>query len=317
MTSLAQSNDLQDAYPELQAFTDKRDRPSLFLFSSEALCLQHAWEIRSLLNDKSLPELDLVIQSGGGSIHVAYIIVKLLRSHVKKLNACVPLFARSAATLLCIGADEIFLDEMAQLGPLDPQYDRRANDSVEKRRTSPLDLFQSLEALKNFAHNSFEEISDSLMKSDDVPPDICLDQAAKFASSMTDALFSKFSPEQLGAFQRELSVSMRYATQILRRWGKFGNDAQIQQFAKHLVYDYPSHDYIIDFHELQDIGLGAQVHLFTDTEQEVVEPLAELGSRCSRPLIEYREPQGYPQQIGFQTPQEENENSHSSVAATV
>lgn len=89
--------------------------------------------LRDVLGSTMFEELDLVINSGGGSIHAAYQIIELLRLHTKRLNACVPFYAKSAATLLCVGSDTIIIDELAQLGPLDTQiYEERKAGKMDK-----------------------------------------------------------------------------------------------------------------------------------------------------------------------------------------
>ena len=106
----------------LQAFANARQKPAIFLFLAESMQLVHAVQLRTELNGRQFDELDLVINSLGGSVHAAYQIVELARLHSKKLNACVPFWAKSAATLLCVGADKIIIDELAQLGKTRDSY---------------------------------------------------------------------------------------------------------------------------------------------------------------------------------------------------
>ena len=64
----------------------------------------------------------LIIHSRGGSIEPAYLISKTLkRFAAKKFVVAVPRRAKSAATLICLGADEIHMGMISQLGPIDPQ----------------------------------------------------------------------------------------------------------------------------------------------------------------------------------------------------
>jgi len=63
----------------------------------------------------------LVIDSAGGKANAAYELATLLRRHCGGFVAVVPRRAKSAATLLALGADKIFMNENAELGPLDVQ----------------------------------------------------------------------------------------------------------------------------------------------------------------------------------------------------
>lgn len=84
---------------ECTDFASARGRPSLFLFVPESLDLIHAVLVRNELKDQQFDEIDVVVNSGGGSIHAAYQIVEVARMHAKQVIACVPFYAKSAATL--------------------------------------------------------------------------------------------------------------------------------------------------------------------------------------------------------------------------
>jgi hypothetical protein len=66
--------------------------------------------------------LDLLINSFGGSADVAEKIVDLCRGNGRGFRVIVPNFAKSAATLIALGADEILMSDTSQLGPIDPQF---------------------------------------------------------------------------------------------------------------------------------------------------------------------------------------------------
>jgi ClpP class serine protease len=58
---------------------------------------------------KGIDTLEILIHSPGGHIDVAYQAIKYFRRHCSQLNVIVPLMAKSAATLLCLGADNIYM----------------------------------------------------------------------------------------------------------------------------------------------------------------------------------------------------------------
>jgi hypothetical protein len=66
-------------------------------------------------------ELDLIIHSPGGSPEAAEQILNYLRTQFDYIRAFVPLQAKSAATMLALGCDEIVLGLHSELGPIDPQ----------------------------------------------------------------------------------------------------------------------------------------------------------------------------------------------------
>ncbi len=84
--------------------------------------------------------VDILIVSTGGSAEAAERIVRLLRERFKQVRYIVPANAYSAATLICLSGDEIIMDAVGTLGPIDPQINgiparaiQRAFEQIEKR----------------------------------------------------------------------------------------------------------------------------------------------------------------------------------------
>lgn len=65
--------------------------------------------------------VDVFIATLGGSVEVVDKLVDCLRSRFQHVSFLVPAQALSAGTLLCLSGDEIWMDERAHLGPVDPQ----------------------------------------------------------------------------------------------------------------------------------------------------------------------------------------------------
>ena len=100
--------------------------------------------IHDLLCKKQFNVLDVVLQTPGGDIDAAFLITKVLRKHAKKINIIVPLYAKSAGTLVCLGADEILMTDLSELGPLDTQISEQ-QDGGHFRYISALNGFKALE----------------------------------------------------------------------------------------------------------------------------------------------------------------------------
>ena len=67
--------------------------------------------------------LDLLLHTNGGSIDAAERLMGMLRSRVgtAELRIIVPDSAKSAGTLMVLGADSVVMSDMSELGPIDPQ----------------------------------------------------------------------------------------------------------------------------------------------------------------------------------------------------
>lgn len=67
--------------------------------------------------------LDLIIHSTGGSADVASATIRFLRNYTfTNIRVFVPHLALSAACLICLGCDEIWMGKHSALGPIDPQF---------------------------------------------------------------------------------------------------------------------------------------------------------------------------------------------------
>jgi ATP-dependent protease ClpP protease subunit len=66
-------------------------------------------------------ELDLIITSPGGAAQAAEQIVEYLRTQFGYIRCFVPMQAKSAATMIALGCDEVVVGNHSELGPIDPQ----------------------------------------------------------------------------------------------------------------------------------------------------------------------------------------------------
>lgn len=65
--------------------------------------------------------IDLMINSPGGDPDSAEKIIKICRDYCNEFRVIVPNMAKSAATLIALGTDEIIMGYISELGPIDPQ----------------------------------------------------------------------------------------------------------------------------------------------------------------------------------------------------
>jgi hypothetical protein len=79
---------------------------------------RHLCEIARV--ETSKPRIELLIHSNGGDSVVPWRLVTLIREYTSEFNVLIPNRAYSAATLVSLGADGIFMHPMGVLGPTDP-----------------------------------------------------------------------------------------------------------------------------------------------------------------------------------------------------
>lgn len=93
-------------------------------------------------------DLDLLIQSPGGDIDIAEKIIDMCRQSSKSFRVIVTECAKSAATLIALGADSILMGYTSELGPIDPQVTITTPSGKEMQRPAQ-SFLDGLEEIKN------------------------------------------------------------------------------------------------------------------------------------------------------------------------
>ena len=157
----------------------------------------------------------LILLSPGGSIEPAYQISKLCKAHSKtNFTVIVPRRAKSAATLIALGADEIHMGTLGQLGPIDPQL-------------GGLPALGVVQALRRIAALAELHPGSSEM----------------FARYLRLVL----TVEQIGYCERIGESAVQYAQRLLGSKKSLARDAS--EIAQRLVYEYKDHSFVIDYEE--------------------------------------------------------------------
>jgi hypothetical protein len=87
-------------------------------------------QVDALPNDAK--EVDLMIVSFGGDPMVAWRLISVLHQRVERIEVLIPQSAYSAATLVALGADKIFMHPYGHLGPVDMQIYNPAAEGFAK-----------------------------------------------------------------------------------------------------------------------------------------------------------------------------------------
>lgn len=169
----------------------------------------------------------LIIHSKGGEVEPAYLISKTCKENSSKFVVAIPRRAKSAATLISLGANEIHMGSMSELGPIDPQFGS----------LPALGLSSSLE--------SIAKVVSKYPKSSEM-----------FAKYLSDQLNLRL----LGYFERVSESAKQYAQRLLQ--GK-KTPKDITEIAHALVYEYKDHSFVIDKEEAKTY-LGEIIKTNTD-----------------------------------------------------
>lgn len=205
----------------------------LLLFDEGSIHRTTSNRIYSALSsiDSTKPIL-LILNTPGGDVASAYLISKLCREHTTAtFEVAVPRRAKSAGTLICCGADKIHMGSLSELGPIDPQ-------------------FGAVPALA--LKHSVEHIAELV----GIYPG---------ASQMfSDYLSKSLRVEALGYFERVAESAAQYAERLLDSGALKAPERSSSQIAKHLVYAYKDHGFVIDSREARTIFGDGSVETNTD-----------------------------------------------------
>jgi len=161
--------------------------------------------IHDLLCKKQFEALDVVLQTPGGDIDAAFLITKVLRKHAKKVNVIVPLYAKSAGTLICLGADEILMTDLSELGPLDTQISEQ-QDGGHFRYTSALNGFKALEQVQLHTIETLDIATKLILARSSMKISEAVRLATEFSGQTSGTLYSKLNPEKIGEYARALEI---------------------------------------------------------------------------------------------------------------
>lgn len=145
------------------------------------------------LTPPNLP-IDLVLHTPGGLVLAAEQIARALARHSAKVTAFVPHYAMSGGTLIALAADEIFIDENAVLGPVDPQLGQYPAVSVLRavaRKTDERTEDRTL-ILADVAAKALRQIEQTVREI--LVPKVGAQQAQKVASYLTEGYLTHDYP---------------------------------------------------------------------------------------------------------------------------
>lgn len=197
-----------------------------------------------LHNVRGGQDLDLLLHTGGGDIDAAEKLISMVRMKVggATLRVVVPDYAKSAGTLIALGADLIVMSETSELGPIDPQV--VLADGNGNRIPHPVQTY--LDAYKTHSETLARNPSDVTAR----------------------VMLGKLDPATVKLFEAVRERARRFAESHLQR-GMFKNGGNWSQAADALLdtLRWQSHGQMIGWQDAQDPSIGLAVeHLEDDSE---------------------------------------------------
>lgn len=195
--------------------------------------------------------IDMIILSGGGYPHPAYQMINIVRSKCKKLKAIVPLYAKSAATLMTLGADEIIMGAQSELGPLDMQMQ---HPLIENLHISALEGYYPFLQIYNKISTEFFpvalQLANQIIQNTAIKREDAVDIAMNTAINYVAPIVSQINPTIVNMCYRALATGEAYAYNFLYRYmfkDKPENERMLlaSQTAHTLVWGFQNHGQVI------------------------------------------------------------------------
>jgi hypothetical protein len=170
--------------------------------------------------------VDLFLHTGGGDVDAAEKLMALVQATVGggQLRVIIPDFAKSAGTLMILGADSFIMSDSSELGTIDPQI------WADEGHNSVVSVLSYLDAFKTQA--------DALRDNPDDP--------------VARLMLNKLDPTTLRHYETIRDRARTYAEGQLRRKGR--NYSQITSDLMD-IGRWPSHGQMIKWQDVKDIGL--------------------------------------------------------------
>jgi hypothetical protein len=220
--------------------------------------------------------LNVLLDSPGGSLDSAYTTVLYLSKYATTLKVFVPDRAKSASTLLAVGADEVYLSAFGELGPLDTQIPDPRNPA---NTVSALDCYQSVDYVSAFGFKTINAVLPELVSATErrISVNELLDTASTFAIGIVTPALRSVTALDFGGWGRSLRIGEHYARKLLQAKTKDGDYARADRIAYQLVYGYTHHLFPIDRLEANRIGLSV-----AQMEKDLYDEAIKVVEACHR-----------------------------------
>lgn len=180
-----------------------------------------------------LKRLDLLLYSRGGDVSVPWRVVSMAREFAEEFNVLVPYHCYSAATMICLGADEIVMGRKGELSPIDPTLNRVGGGTGAPSAVSVEDVISYVAFMR-------EKVG-------------ITDQMA--LSQLIGQLATHVSPLTLGTVNRQYSHIRLVARKLLNLRSSQMDAEKIDSVIDTLIEKMYSHGHAIGRREAAELGL--------------------------------------------------------------
>lgn len=183
--------------------------------------------------------IDMILSSRGGRTEVPAKLVPLIRNYCDEFRVIIPYRAHSAATHIALGANEIVMGPMSELGPVDPSRTHPLLPKDKDGNQIPI----SVQDLKHVV---------DLLKREGPEQSYTPEALATIFSKM----FEYVHPLAMGAIEQSYALAKIISKKLLTtHMDPIKDQDKIERITNELSDGFKSHSYQIGWKEAQDLGL--------------------------------------------------------------
>lgn len=212
-------------------------------------------------NAKTNNKITLILHTNGGEVQAARSIINLIMEYCSELEIIVPRKSLSAGTVMCLGANKIFLSKKATLGPIDPSLSNIFSPS-KKINNMEYPIPISVESVKGYFDLACKELKINDQKS---------------LKDIFTNLVDKVHPILMGDIYKSQKQIRMIADKMLNKSQPKMNKKNKKKIINFLCSESGSHDYAIYYSEAKNLGLS--VELITGELENLIEEWYSIISK--------------------------------------
>lgn len=214
----------------------------------------------------------LFLCTSGGDASAAYRIARYMQRKYTRFTIYICGSCKSAGTLIAVGAHEMIIHDLGELGPLDVQLGKK--DEIWET-DSGLTVLSAIKALEEKAFDLFENCFLSLKRRSGgrITLKTATELASKLAVGTMTPIIAQIDPIHVGEVSRAMNIGVEYANRL----AKFSRNVGEKTISA-LTNSYPSHGFVIDREEASELFVNVrtpdsdEAELIRLLENTVVDP---------------------------------------------
>lgn len=232
----------------------KLDEFDVIIYSGEIDRSGHSELVQLVRRSGRRKNVYFVLTTPGGNPDTAYKIARCLQRAYERFVLFVPAYCKSAGTLIALGANELVLTEDAELGPLDIQV-RKREELFEF--SSSLDPVTALEFLRTQVMVTYRQYLYQIKIDNGLTTKMSAEMAAELSLGSFRPIYEQVDPVRLGELWRAINIAFDYGKRL-------GHRNLLPGALERLVLGYPSHGFVIDQQEAQELFQNVRLPNSTD-----------------------------------------------------